>query len=94
MRKKFLLKLIVYFIIGYILFNFIFSLTQTILLTNLGFPRSIIDVSKENYRIIFITYTIVYILIVLLNLIYNIKIANTLNKKLKKIKERGGINEK
>lgn len=94
MRIKNLLKQIVYFIIGYIVFNFIFSLTQTILLTNLGFPRSIINVFKENYKIIFIMYVIVYVLIVSLNLIYNIKIANTLNKKLKKIKERGGSNEK
>jgi len=95
MRKDKLdyIKLILYFIIGYMVFNIVFSITQVLILNILGANGNVLEILIENFYINVIIYTIIYIVIILLNFTYNKIIAKKLNEKLQKLKERSENNE-
>ena len=91
---KILLRIVLYYVLGYLLFNCIFALTQFFTLTILRYSSSnIIEIFTNNLILNLIIYTVIYILIVISNFIYKVKVTNKLNIKLKKIREGSGKNE-
>ena len=89
-----LLRIVLYYVLGYLLFNCIFALTQFFTLTILRYSSSnIIEIFTNNLILNLIIYTVIYILIVISNFIYKVKVTNKLNIKLKKIREGSGKNE-
>jgi len=95
MRKDKLdyIRQVLYFIIGYIVFNIVFGITQVVILNILGSNGNILEIFIENLYINIIIYTIIYIVIILLNFTYKKTITKKLNEKLQKLKERSENNE-
>lgn len=87
-------KYIGYFVIGKIIFDLIFSATQTIILNVLGVQESFLKIYISEFYNNLLIYSILFFIILFLNLIYNIVITKILNKKLNQIKERSKKNEK
>ena len=91
---KILLRIVLYYVLGYLLFNCIFVLTQFFTLIILRYSSvNIIEIFINNLFLNLIIYTGIYILIVILNFIYKVRLTNKLNIKLKKIREGSGENE-
>lgn len=82
------------FIIGNILFNFIYAIIKTLTFKSIGamhetFIKNIITSFAET----FIVYIVIYILSVMAQILYDKSIVNKLNNKLNKTKERGDDDE-
>lgn len=93
--SKIILRICLYYVLGYLLFNCLFVLTQFSILNMLGFNSGdIVELFINNVSINSIIYTAIYMTIVISNIIYNISVTNKLNIKLNKIREGSGINEK
>lgn len=85
-----ILEYCLYFILGNFIFNFIFSITQTIILNILGSDGNFLIAYTESFYNNIVIYIILYFIILLIITIYNINITRKLNEKLSKIK--GGNN--
>ena len=83
-----------YYIVGYIIFNILFSLTQIIIVYNLGMKESFMKIILNSFKSNLIVYTFLFIIVLLINLAYNIILTKKLNERLKNIKKEGGENEK
>ena len=83
-----------YYIVGYFIFNVLFSLTQTIIVYNLGMEENITKIVLNSFINNLTVYTSLFIIILLINLTYNIILTKRLNERLTKIKKEGGENEK
>ena len=81
---------VVEFIIGNIIFNFVYAIIKTLTFQKIGainetFAENIITSFEET----FILYIIIYIISVILQVLYDKSIVKKLNMKLNKTKERG-----
>lgn len=92
-KVLYIIKYLIFFIIGNILFNLIFSITQNIILNIHGLDRNIIGIFLENFKNNLIAYAILFIIILLLKLSYNIYLTKKLNKSLEKVKGRENYEE-
>lgn len=81
---KNIFEYIIYYIVGNIIFNLVFSLTELIFYRTLGAILDIYKIFITNMKNTIIIYTILYILILIGNIIYNKKLINKLNILLKK----------
>lgn len=83
-----ILKFLLYFALGYLLFTFIMFLVEVILLNILSSGVSdIVEVYLKSVKGNLLIYTITYLMIFILNLLYNIISIKRLNAKLNKIKK-------
>lgn len=92
--KRIYLNYLLYYFLGNIIFNILFTIVKTIVINVIGGHELFIENLLLSFRETFIVYTIVFTLIVLINLIYRKYTINKLNEKLNKIKERSDKNEK
>lgn len=88
-------KLLLSFIIGYLLFTLIISFIDVVLLLKLSdetihFSKLFLDALHQNIS----TYALIYLLIFLFNLIYSLISIKILNKNLSIIKRKDEKNEK
>ena len=78
------------FVLGNIIFNFIFAIIKTLTLNSIG---AINETFIENFKIsfveTFVVYIIIYVIAVIAQILYDKSIVNNLNNKLNKTKERG-----
>ncbi|MDO5556681.1 MAG: hypothetical protein Q4G05_00325 [Clostridia bacterium] len=81
-------KYFIGFIIGNCVFNFIYAITQTIILEILGGNANLLELFMESFAENMYIYILLYLVIVSITLIHNIYIAKKLNEKLQKMKER------
>lgn len=79
-------RITVSFIIGFIIFNFIFSLTEIIILNTNGLNKKFFDVFISEIYSNILVYIFIYVIIYISILIYDICIVNKLNKKLVEFK--------
>ena len=83
-----ILKLLLYFVLGYLLFTFIMFLVEVILLNILSSVVSdITGLYLKSIKGNILIYTITYLMIFILNLLYNFISIKRLNAKLNKIKK-------
>lgn len=89
------LKLLLYFVVGFLIFSGIVSLIEFVLLSILSnMEPNYIEILIKNARESFKTYVVVYLVIFALNLVYNIISVKLLNDKLNKVKKEGDKYEK
>ncbi|MCI8412100.1 MAG: hypothetical protein HFJ40_06725 [Clostridia bacterium] len=92
--KRIYLNYLLYYFLGNMIFNMLFSIVKTIVINIIGGHELFIENLLLSFKQTFIFYTIVFILIVLINAIYRKYMIKRLNEKLNKIKERSDKNEK
>jgi len=83
-----ILKLVLFYILGYLVFTFIIFLVEVILLNILS--SGVSDIGELYLKSIkgnVLAYTITYLVIFILNLLYNFISIKILNAKLNKIKK-------
>lgn len=89
------LKLLLYFVVGFLIFSGIVSLIEFVLLSILSnMEPNYIEILIKNARESFKTYVVVYLVIFALNIVYNIISVKLLNDKLNKVKKEGDKYEK
>lgn len=88
------LKYVLYFILGNIIFNLIFSATKTIVINELGANEKFTELFIFSFKETAVIYSVVFLLILILSYIYNIYITKNLNEKLKNIRKGSDKNEK
>lgn len=91
---KNLVKLLVYFIIGMLIFTAIVAVTEVLIVNNLGLNIKFLDSYKGNFLSSLQIYIILYFIILILNYICNVISVKKLNEKLDKIKKGGSNDEK
>ena len=88
--KKFVvvLKLIFYYLLGYVVFTNIISLVECFFLVKLsdGVVKYV-DLFIKSVRSNLLSYSVVFLMILILNVLYNYVIIKKLNSKLSKIKK-------
>lgn len=84
---------LLYFIVGNVLFNLIFSIIKTFIINIIGGKESYINTFILSFKETFLIYVPMFLLIVTVNIIYKTIVINKLNCKLKRVKERGEENE-
>ena len=89
-----IIKYIGYYIIGFIIFRVIVSLTQTIILNICGLNKSIIDFLIKDNWINLIIYTVVYAILVIAIRLHDINAINKLNSRLYATRKEVQKNEK
>ena len=82
-----IIEIIVFYIIGNILFNTIFSLTEVIIAKILLFNMNFFEVFESNIFNNLKLYTVLYFIILVVYYVINIFLIRKLNKKLKRRKE-------
>lgn len=83
-----ILKLVLFYILGYLVFTFIIFLVEVILLNILSSGVSNIgELYLKSIKGNVLAYTITYLVIFILNLLYNFISIKILNAKLNKIKK-------
>lgn len=83
-----ILKLLLYFVLGYLLFTFIMFLVEVMMLNILSSGvRNIAGLYLKSIKGNLLIYTITFLVIFILNLIYNFISIKRLNEKLNKIKK-------
>lgn len=82
-----IIEIIVFYIIGNILFNTIFSLTEVIIAKILLFNMNFFEVFESNIFNNLKLYTVLYFIILVVYYGINIFLIRKLNKKLKRRKE-------
>ena len=86
-KLLFFLKLCLYFLIGNIIFNVVCSITEILVVNNLGMNLKFIDVYTNRYTNNLFIYTIIYFFILIAIRIYDMISVKILNKKLNKIRK-------
>jgi len=90
---KNILPYLLYFIVGNLLFNLVFSIIKTLTVNIIGGNESYINTFISSFNETILIYIPLFLLIVTVNILYKTIIINQLNSKLKKVKERGEKNE-
>lgn len=86
--KKYYIFIIEY-IVGNILFNIVFSIIKLFTLINLGATKEkLFNNLLMSFKETIIVYSIIYVVLVIVQIVYDRYIVNTLNNKIKKINER------
>ena len=91
--KKRIIRAILYYIIGLLIFSAVLSLTQDLLLNLLNLSNEDIDIFLDGYIITAVIYTALYAIIYVGLYIYDRVSVKMLNEKLEKMKERVKMNE-
>lgn len=91
--KKNIIKLIIYYILGFLLYSAVLYLTQTLILNILGLTREEVHIFLNNPIINVIIYTILFGFITLVLYAYDQTSVEELNAALKEMKERVKTNE-
>lgn len=86
-KEKKWLKYICYYIIGFLIFILLSSITQINTLNNLNISIDLKIVIVQTIANGIVLYTIIYFLILILNILYNVKLINKLNKTTEKIRK-------
>ena len=81
------IEIIVLYIVGYILFNIVFSTTEIIIAKILSFEMNFFQIFKINIFENLKLYSVIYIIIIFIYYGINIYLIKKLNKKLKRRKE-------
>ena len=90
---KRIVRIVLYYIIGLLIFTAVLYLTQNLLLNLLGLGNEDIDIYLDGYIITAILYTALYAIINVGLYIYDRVSVKRLNEKLEQMKERVKINE-
>ena len=78
------------FVIGNIIFNFIYAIIKTLTLKSIGATSEfLVENITNSLTETFIFYIIIYMLLLIIQNIYDKSLVNKLNNKLNKLKERG-----
>ena len=90
MQKVFsIFRYVLYFIIGNLLFTFIFSMTQFFCYYSFfGLTYNIIEIYLDNSKNLFLIYIILFFIFLLFIFLYNRYYINKLNKALEDIKRK------
>ena len=91
---KNIMTFLIYYLLGYLIFNIFIFLTQLLIYKALGLTLNLIDPYSDLLKNNLVIYTIIYFLILVSYLIYNTMVIKILNEKLQKIKKVGGKYEK
>lgn len=91
---KNIMTFLIYYLLGYLIFNMFIFLTQLLIYKTLGLTLNLIDPYSDLLKNNLVIYTIIYFLILVSYLIYNTMVIKILNEKLQKIKKVGGKYEK
>lgn len=91
--KKNIIKLIVFYILGFLLYSAVLFLTQSLVLSILGLARDEINIFLDNPIINLILYTILFSFITLMLYAYDQTSAKELKIALIEMKERVKANE-
>lgn len=86
---KKILKYIMYYILGNIIFNFSFSITKLIIYRFLGSILDIYIIFIENIKNTITIYTALFVILLIVDILYNKYLVDKLNKVL----DRGSCNE-
>lgn len=86
---KKILKYIMYYILGNIIFNFSFSITQLIIYRFLGSILDIYIIFTENIKNTITIYTVLFVILLIVDILYNKYLVDKLNQVL----DRGSCNE-
>lgn len=85
MKKLIILsKLLMYYILGVLLFNLFFTITEVIIANILSLDIYFIDIYIKNIYNNYILYTILYFILLGISYCINICLVNKLNQKLRK----------
>lgn len=79
---------IIIFLLGYIIFNFIITVTQVILYGMWGLILDVWSIYTKNCMQLSVIYISLFIICLGINYRYNIYLVNKLNKSLENFKER------
>lgn len=83
-----ILKLILYFVLGYLVFTFVMFWVEVIFLNILSSGvNNIVELYLKSIKENLSIYTVTYLMIFILNLLYNFISIKRLNAKLNKIKK-------
>ena len=85
--------MIIYYIIGFLIFNVVLYLTQNLFLNIIGLNGEEIDVFLDNNIITMFIYTVLYVAIYIGIYIYDVITIRMLNEKFERMKERVKMNE-
>ena len=92
---KSVLKIIITFFASGMLFELLCSGIEYAISRHLKIKIMLLDIIKENFITVLIIYIATCFLLIIIQFFYNYLIVKKLNKKLEKIKKRGGdTNEK
>lgn len=86
-KLLFFLLLCLYFLVGNIIFNTFCTVTEVIIVNNLGIHVNFLNRYINNTINTIYIYTLIYFLILVSIYIYNIHFVKELNAKLKKIRK-------
>ena len=91
--KRNILKLIILYVLGFLLYSLVLYLTQSIILNNLGLAREEINIHFDSLIINVIMYTVLFSFITYMLYLYDRTSVQELNEALREMKERVKINE-
>ena len=91
--KKNIIKLIVFYILGFLLYSAVLFLTQSLVLNAIGITREEVDILFDNPIVNIILYTVLYCFIALMLYAYDLTSAKELKIALIEMKERVKANE-
>ena len=92
--KKNILKLVILYILGLVLYTAVLYLTQTIILNGLDLAREEVNIFLDNPIINVILYTLLFAFITFMLYVYDKTSVKELNAALIEMKERVKANEK
>ena len=91
--KKNIVKLIVFYILGLLIYSLVFYLTQSVILNALELTREEVEIFLDNPAINIILYTALYCFVTYMLYLYDRTSVEELNTALKEMKERVKMNE-
>lgn len=91
--KKNIVKLIVFYILGFLLYSLVLYLTQSVVLSILDLTREEVDIFLDNPIINVILFTVLYSFVTYMLYLYDRTSVEELNEALKEMKERVKANE-
>ena len=93
MKRKDILYLIIYGVVGYFVFNLIVSLIEVILLKFWHIKNNFSHILFDNIYVNLVIYLIIFFITMFIIFLHNKYIVKILNDKLQKIKKKGGDND-
>ena len=93
-KMKTFFRYMIYYVIGNISFNIIFAIVKTLVINRLGGQDILEKNLLTSFRETFVIYTILFVILCGVNMIYKNYIVQQLNQKLNVVKIRGEKYEK
>ena len=79
---------ILIFLLGYLIFVFLITVTQVIIYSVFGLLLNFCKIYMVNFQQFYIVYFIIFVICLIINIIYNFYFIKILNKSLEKVKGR------